>query len=72
MAPKSPTHNFTHTLIGRFRFESHRVNEFVLSRDHFVEVFVRVQIERGLNPRVTRDSLHGLCVLLYFIRQRVC
>ena len=44
-------------------FESHGVKEFFLSRDHLGEVFVRVQIKRGLNPRMTQDALHSLRVL---------
>jgi hypothetical protein len=35
-----------------FLLEFHRVNELVFSGDHLVGVFVRVQIERGLNPRM--------------------
>ena len=56
MAPKTPTHNPTHSppSLDAPRFESHGVNEFFLSRDHLVEVFVRVQVERGLNPRMPK------------------
>jgi len=52
-------------------FESDRVKEFFLSRDHLVEVFVRIQIERGLNPRITQDALRSLRVLLRLVRQPV-
>ncbi len=51
--------------------ESHCVKELVLSGDHLVEVFVRVQIERGLNTRMTQDALHRLRVLLCLIHQPV-
>src|SRR5260370_41552229 len=47
--------------------ESDRVYELFLSRDHFVEVFIRIQIERGLNPRVPQDSLHRLRVLFSLV-----
>jgi len=36
-------------------FESHSVKELLLSRDHLVEVLVRIQVERGLNPRMPQD-----------------
>jgi hypothetical protein len=32
------------------RFESHGIKKLFLSRDHLVEVFVHVQVERRLNP----------------------
>ena len=34
-----------------------------MSRNHLFEVFVRVEVERGLNPRMTQDALHRLRVL---------
>jgi len=51
--------------------ESHRVKELVLSRDHLVEVFVRIEIERGLNARMTQDALHSFRVLLRLVHQPV-
>ena len=65
-----PTISPTPSLDG-LPLESHRVKELVLSGDHLVEVFVRVQIERGLNTRMTQDALHRLRVLLCLIHQPV-
>jgi hypothetical protein len=53
--------------LDRLPFESDRVYELFLGRDHFVEVFIRIPIERGLNPRVPEDSLHRLRVLFSLV-----
>jgi hypothetical protein len=37
-------------------FESHGLEKLLPSRNHLVEVFVRVQIESRLNPRMSQDS----------------
>jgi hypothetical protein len=37
-------------------FESHGFEKLLLSRNHLVEVFVRVQIESRLAPRMSQDS----------------
>src|SRR5262252_8886128 len=47
-------------LLNASRFESHGVEEFFLSSDHLVEVFVRVKVERGLDTRMIQDTLHSL------------
>ena len=52
-------------------FESHGVQEFLLSRDHLVEVLIRVKVKRGLNPSVTQNALHGLRILLRLVHQPV-
>jgi hypothetical protein len=36
------------------QFESYGVQKCFLSRDHLVGVFVCIEVERGLNPRVTQ------------------
>lgn len=43
-----------HVLLEASRFESHNIKIFLLSRDHLIEVFVRVQVERGLNANDPR------------------
>jgi hypothetical protein len=35
-------------LLDASRFESHSIKILLLSRDHFIEAFLRVQVERGL------------------------
>jgi hypothetical protein len=42
-----------------------------LSRDHFVEVFVCVQTERGLDARMAQDALHGLRVLFRLVHKPI-
>jgi hypothetical protein len=37
-------------LLNAPRFESHGIKKLFPCRDHFVEVFVHVQVERRLNP----------------------
>ena len=37
-------------LLNGLGLDSNRVKELILCRDHFVEVFAHVQVERGLNP----------------------
>ena len=63
MTPKTPTHNFTHSfLLNVLRLESHGVQKLFLSRDHLVEVLVCIEVERGLNPRVTTKQAEKLPV----------
>ncbi len=58
MTPETPTHSPTYNSLNGFRLDSNRVNELILCCDHFVEVFAQVQVECGLNPRVTQNALH--------------
>ena len=58
VAPKTSTHNPTHTSLHRIRTDSERHQIFPLRRACFVTVFLCVQVERGLNLGVTQDSLH--------------
>jgi len=60
VAPKTSTHNPTHTSLHRIRTDSERHQIFPMRRACFVTVFLRVQVERGLNLGVTQDSLHRL------------
>jgi hypothetical protein len=53
-SPRPPFH--PHDLLDASRFESHSIKIFLLSRDHLIEVFVRVQVERGLNTRMRRSE----------------
>jgi hypothetical protein len=45
MGFKVATHNFTHTFYWTVSLSNPPRHEFVLSGDHLVEVFIRVQIE---------------------------
>ena len=58
-------------LLNAPRFESHGVKKLFLCCDHLVEVFVCVEVERGLDARVTQDALHRLRVLLRLVDQPV-
>ena len=51
---KTSTHNPTHTLLHRIRTDSKRRQIFPLRRSCFVAVFLRVEIERGLDFAVTQ------------------
>ena len=70
MTPKTPTHNSTHSLLQR-HIHPHGGQEFALRGPCFIAVFLRVQIERRLNLRVTQDSLHGLGLDFPLVHQPV-
>ena len=53
------------------RVHSNGCQEFALRGPCFIAVFLRVQIERRLNLRVTQDSLHGLGLDFPLVHQPV-
>src|SRR6266478_6329708 len=60
VVPKTSTHNPAHISLHHLRTHSERRQIFPLRRPCFIAVVLRVQIERRLNLRVTKDSLNGL------------
>ena len=53
------------------RVHSNGCQEFALRGPCFIAVFLRVQIERRLNLRVTQDSLNGLGLDFRLVHQPV-
>ena len=49
--------SYPQNLLNAPRFESHGIEKLFLSRNHLVEVFVCVEVERALNPRMTHDAM---------------
>ncbi len=67
MTPKTPTHNHPRPLLNAPRFESHGIEKLLLNRNHLGEVFVRVQVESRLNPRMPQDSRQFRVILSAFM-----
>ena len=59
VVPKTSTHNPAHISLHHLRIHSQRRQIVPLRRLCFIAVVLRVQIERRLNLRVTKDSLNG-------------
>jgi serine/threonine protein kinase len=67
VTPKTPTHNHPRPLLNAPRFESHGIEKLLLNRNHLGEVFVRVQVESRLNPRMPQDSRQFRVILSAFM-----
>jgi hypothetical protein len=57
--------------LDAYRLKSRSFKVLLLSRDHLVEVFVGVEVERGLDARMTQDALHGLRVFLCLVHKPI-